>query len=113
MRTITYIAYLAILMLNMFILELEQGRYYLLIGIANYFLVFLLSVRDFKKLDKKSLNFKYLKLIHIISIVSILVIAASVFIPRPFQYRDISITIFTFLNTIMLMIYIFKYEMKK
>ncbi len=113
MRTISYLIYLTLLILNMFVFELEQGSYYLLTASANYFLILLLSIKEFKLHDKKSLNFKYLKLIHILSIVSILVIASSVFVLRPFQYRDISITIFMFLNTIMLVFYIFKYEMKK
>ena len=97
----------------MFVFEFEQGKYYLLTASANYFLILLLSFKEFKILDKNSLNFKYLKLIHIFSIVSILVIVASVFVLRPFQYREISITIFTFLSTIMLIVYIFRYEMKK
>lgn len=112
LRTILYISLISALLLNMFVFELANGYYYIL----NSFLFFLYTIAIFiiRKAEniQTQTEIKVFKVIIIISILSLLVQLGSVIFLKPYNYRDLSILVFSIANLLAFFVVVYMYEMR-
>lgn len=111
-RLALYIVTLSALLANMFIFDFPNGFYYVFNSIV--FTTFIVISFIFYNNDQILTNVekKVYKVVLLFSAVSLLTQLGSYFVLKPYNFRDLSILVFSIVNLLSFFIVIFKYEFK-
>lgn len=111
-KIIIFICTLIVMLLNIFLFELEKGNYYFLnSALMSLFLSFC-YFWDNKHLDLTTANRKVLKVLTVISLLCLIGLTVITFLMPLYNSTYGLIGIFSFINTIVFIVYLFKYEFK-
>jgi len=112
LRLVLYLITLMALLSNMFIFDFPNGFYYIFNSIVftKFILISFLLHKNIESMSNTEK--KVFKIIFVFSLVSLLSQFGSYFILKPYNFRDLSILVFSIINLIAFFIVIFKYEFK-
>lgn len=112
LRFVIYLFLLVALLLNMFVLNLTDGYYYIFNSlIFCLFVVSIFFVRTKFSVQSNSEK-KIMKVVVLISSIAFLAQFGSINILNSYNYRDLSILIFSIVNLIAFFVVVFMYEIR-
>jgi hypothetical protein len=105
-----FLVALLIMLLNIFVFELEKGSYYYVnTAVISLFIAYSYFL-DIKKKELSNIQTKILKVITGISILCLVSQTVITFLMPLYRSSDVLIAVFSLLNTLIFITYIFKYE---
>lgn len=112
LRISIYLFLLIALLLNMFVFNLTDGYYYIFNSFVFTFVVVSIFLVRKKYSVQSNTEKKVLKVIVLLSIISFLAQIGSINILYSYNYRDLSVLIFSIANLIAFFVIVFMYEIK-
>ncbi len=112
LRISIYLFLLIALLLNIFVFDLTDGYYYIFNSfVFTFFVVSVFLIRS-KYSVQSNTEKKVLKVIVLLSSISFLAQVGSISILHSYNYRDLSILIFSIANLIAFFVIVFMYEIR-
>ncbi len=112
-KNIIFLIILLLMILNIFVFDLEMHYYYLLNSAIITSFILISFFFDRKNKVMKEVDIKILKLLTLISLLSLISQAVISLLMRTTSSSNLLISVFSIINTLIFIIYIFKYEFKR
>lgn len=104
---------LVVLVLNILVFDLARGEYYFLNSSIMSAFILLSYILDAVKKELPPVQLKIKKVVLMISLLCIIGQTVVTFIMAPLRMNDNLIAVFSFVNTILFIFHIFKFEFKR
>ncbi len=111
-RLIVYLLVLVALLLNMFVINLPDGYYYIFnSSVFTFFVVSIFFIRS-NFSNQTNTEKKVFIVVLLISILALIAQIGSINLLHSYSYRDLSILVFSIANLIAFFLVVFMYEIK-
>jgi hypothetical protein len=113
LKNLVFAIALVVMVLNIFVFDLGKSHYYFLNSAVISAFILFCYFWDSKNEEIAAVDKKILKIMMILTIVCLAAQGVITFLMSPIRMNDNLIAVFSGLNTIIFIFYIFKYEFKR